>query len=426
MSVSVLSGIQCPIRCQTDLAMSVLVLTGIHCPIRCQIDLAMSVIVLSGIHCPIRCQIDLAMSVIVLSGIHCPIRCQTDLAMSVLVLTGIHCPIRCQIDLAMSVIVLSGIHCPIRCQIDLARSVLVLSGIQCPIRCQIDLAMSVIVLSGIHCPIRCQIDSAMSVLVLSGIHCPIRCQLDLAMFVVLWRKKMPARCLAVVQVCLYCCCQSEKACKICQLEWACFYRLEGNTVKMCCCESILGCVFPLQEVALCQSPPTFSVLCCPCPYRSLLPHTVISPVTFWSSNWSYSLCLLLYTSNSPSIVFHSGDVSSSFPFCIGYVLDYVAVGLCLMVVLWSLSFSLTFSIFLSMARWLVSSFFTNTFMRNHVWHPYVIAVRHTVCRLSFLDWREGACPERFSVLSKNSPSCIYSYRNSLPGSVFHCFCLSQI
>ena len=39
--------------------------------------------------------------------------------------------------------------------------------------------------------------------------------------------------------------------------------------------SILGCVLPQQEVALCQSPPTFSVLCCPCPYHSLLPHKVI-------------------------------------------------------------------------------------------------------------------------------------------------------
>ena len=27
--------------------------------------------------------------------------------------------------------------------------------------------------------------------------------------------------------------------------------------------------------------------------------------------------------NSPSIIFHSGDVSSPFPFRIGYVLDYV-------------------------------------------------------------------------------------------------------
>ena len=47
--------------------------------------------------------------------------------------------------------------------------------------------------------------------------------------------------------------------------------------------SVLGCVLPLQEVALRQSLPTFSVLCYPCPYSSLLPHNVISPTTFWSS-----------------------------------------------------------------------------------------------------------------------------------------------
>ena len=47
--------------------------------------------------------------------------------------------------------------------------------------------------------------------------------------------------------------------------------------------SILGCVLPLQEVALRQSPPSFSVLCYPCPYRSLLPHNVISPTPIWSS-----------------------------------------------------------------------------------------------------------------------------------------------
>ena len=48
--------------------------------------------------------------------------------------------------------------------------------------------------------------------------------------------------------------------------------------------SILDCVLPQQEVALCQSPPSFFVSCYPCPYRSLLPHNVISPKTFWSSN----------------------------------------------------------------------------------------------------------------------------------------------
>ena len=44
--------------------------------------------------------------------------------------------------------------------------------------------------------------------------------------------------------------------------------------------STLGCVLPLQEAALCHRPPTYSVLCYPCPYRSWLSHSVISPTTF--------------------------------------------------------------------------------------------------------------------------------------------------
>ena len=78
--------------------------------------------------------------------------------------------------------------------------------------------------------------------------------------------------------------------------------------------SISGCVLPLQEVALHQSPPTFSVICYPSTYRSLLPHNAISSMTFWSSGWSYTLCLPLCASNSPSVIFHTGDVSSPFPF----------------------------------------------------------------------------------------------------------------
>ena len=87
--------------------------------------------------------------------------------------------------------------------------------------------------------------------------------------------------------------------------------------------SILGCVFPLQEVALCKSLPSFSVLCYPRPYRSLLPYNVISPMTFWSSDWPYTLCLPLCASNSPSVIFHSGDVSSPFPFRIDYLYSWI-------------------------------------------------------------------------------------------------------
>ena len=51
----------------------------------------------------------------------------------------------------------------------------------------------------------------------------------------------------------------------------------------------------------------------------------------------------------------------------------VTLVLCLMMVQQILSFSLTFISFLSMAHWLVSSFFTNAFVRDHVWHPHANA-----------------------------------------------------
>ena len=72
-----------------------------------------------------------------------------------------------------------------------------------------------------------------------------------------------------------------------------------------------------------QIPPTLSVLSYPCPHRSMLSHNVISPTMFWSSNRSYTLYLPRYGSNSLSNIFHSDDVSSAFPFRIGYILDYV-------------------------------------------------------------------------------------------------------
>ena len=57
--------------------------------------------------------------------------------------------------------------------------------------------------------------------------------------------------------------------------------------------------------------------------------------------------------------------------------------LCLMFVLRILSLTLTLSILLSIARWLVSSFFTNAFPRDHVWQPYVIAGKTLVKYFSF-------------------------------------------
>ena len=80
--------------------------------------------------------------------------------------------------------------------------------------------------------------------------------------------------------------------------------------------------FSIRFYRLCPFTPTFSVLCYLCPFRSLLPHNVISPTTFLSSNWLY-LYLPLCVSDGPSIFIDSDDVSSPLPFHVGYVCDYV-------------------------------------------------------------------------------------------------------
>ena len=105
----------------------------------------------------------------------------------------------------------------------------------------------------------------------------------------------------------------------------------------------------------------------------------------------------------------------------------VTLVLCLMKVLQILSFSLIFSIFLSMAHWLVSSFFANAFVRDHVWHPHVIAGK-TQWLKTFLFRLIGRFLSRKICLDtfRNTPLCFYSYRNFLPCSVFHCCCLFQI
>ena len=70
-----------------------------------------------------------------------------------------------------------------------------------------------------------------------------------------------------------------------------------------------------------------------------------------------------------------------------------------MVVLRILSFSLTLSILLSMARWLVPilffvflfvCLFSNAFVRDHVWHSYVIAGK-THCLKTILFRLIGRC-----------------------------------
>ena len=71
----------------------------------------------------------------------------------------------------------------------------------------------------------------------------------------------------------------------------------------------------------------------------------------------------------------------------------VTLVLCLMTVLQILSYSLTLSILLSIANWLVSSFLTNAFVRDHVWHLYVIAGK-THWLKTFLFRLIGRCLSR--------------------------------
>ena len=65
-----------------------------------------------------------------------------------------------------------------------------------------------------------------------------------------------------------------------------------------------------------------------CPFPSLFIPLPVAPQCHLSNDvliflLSSTLHLPLCASNSPSITFHSGDVSSPFPFCISYVLDYI-------------------------------------------------------------------------------------------------------
>ena len=88
---------------------------------------------------------------------------------------------------------------------------------------------------------------------------------------------------------------------------------------------ILGCIIPLQEVALCQSPPTFSVLC---PLCSLLPHNV-------SLQWCFGLPthLTLFVCHSVLLMvqllsFSRAMCSAHFQFTLMYSTMAVALVLC--------------------------------------------------------------------------------------------------
>ena len=101
--------------------------------------------------------------------------------------------------------------------------------------------------------------------------------------------------------------------------------------------------------------------------------------------------------------------------------------LCLMVVLIILSFSLTLSILLSIACWLASSFFTNAFVEDHVWHPYVIAGKTHWLKTFLFRLRRRCLSRKISLyFPKHSILLLFFLLSFLLCSVFHCYCLSQI
>ena len=91
----------------------------------------------------------------------------------------------------------------------------------------------------------------------------------------------PPKMLELSQVLMYCVSSTNQLLLPSPMDW---------TRRWGFC-SILGCVLPVQEVALCRSRPTLFVLCCPRLCHSLLPHGVICPTIFWICNWSYAFHL---------------------------------------------------------------------------------------------------------------------------------------
>ena len=96
---------------------------------------------------------------------------------------------------------------------------------------------------------------------------------------------------------------------------------------------------------------------------AILVHTVLCcpTMSFVQRRFGLPTDLTPFICHSVLLITHSGDVSSPFPFTlVRYWTMSVTLVLCLRTLLPILSCSLTFSTFLSMAHWLVSSFFTKS------------------------------------------------------------------
>ena len=150
-----------------------------------------------------------------------------------------------------------------------------------------------------------------------------------------------------VHVCVWdCVCVCALLCK--NIATVCMCVRAHACMSGCVClYSILGCVLPLQEVALHQSPPSFSILvhtapCCPTMsslQRCFGLSTDLTP--FICHSVLLIVHLLSFIRAMCLVHFH-------FVLVMNWTMSVTLV-LCLMMVLWILSFSLTLSIFPSMA-----------------------------------------------------------------------------
>ena len=87
---------------------------------------------------------------------------------------------------------------------------------------------------------------------------------------------------------------------------------------------------------------------------------------------------------------------------------------CLMMVFCILSFSFTFSIVLSLANYLDSSFSATTLVRNHVWHPYTIVSKTHWLKTFPSRCIGSACLERVLCISQKHSFLLLFLSNLLP------------
>ena len=122
-------------------------------------------------------------------------------------------------------------------------------------------------------------------------------------------------------------------------------------------------------------------------------------------------------------------MSSTSPFAlVTCSTGFVTLVFGLMMVVRILSFSLSFSIFLSIVRCLFQACLLMLLIETMFGIHMSAGKTHWLKIFLFLGGRRGGggmpVQKDFFELSKNVLSCFYSYQNFLLCSVFHCYCLS--